>query len=198
MWCLRREERTPAEEGGQASDLRLRGGDDSGLEYAESGNLEVPTEYAVKKPKTKAQADRERDLRLQRTYGINSEEYDKLLESNNGNCWICGFPPSKNRLAVEHDHAYKKAKIIAVKSEGLWLAEAEYNGFRYAAVSAQRSDAVRQLRGLLLRGSIRGLACPWCNRALRFVRDRAEVLRNAAQYLDNFLAGKTRELLRAT
>lgn len=49
---------------------------------------------------------RARDHRYRRVYGITEEEYQSLLESQNGVCAICD---EKNvagwRLAVDHDHA---------------------------------------------------------------------------------------------
>lgn len=47
---------------------------------------------------------RQRDLYLQRTYGITSEDYDALLEFQGGRCAICRKPPRKKRLVVDHDH----------------------------------------------------------------------------------------------
>lgn len=47
---------------------------------------------------------RQRDLYLQRTYNISSEEYDAILEAQGGRCAGCRKPPGKKRLAVDHDH----------------------------------------------------------------------------------------------
>lgn len=43
---------------------------------------------------------------LRNAYGITIEEYDKLVEAQEGLCAICGLPETvKNgRLAVDHDH----------------------------------------------------------------------------------------------
>lgn len=50
-------------------------------------------------------AERQRDLYLQRTYGITSAEYDELLEAQDGHCAVCPKKPTKKRrLAVDHDH----------------------------------------------------------------------------------------------
>jgi len=38
------------------------------------------------------------------TYGITSIEYDKILEDQNGVCWICKKPPTNRRLNVDHKH----------------------------------------------------------------------------------------------
>lgn len=39
-----------------------------------------------------------------RNYGITLQQYNKMLEMGKGVCWICGKPPKKKRLAVEHSH----------------------------------------------------------------------------------------------
>ena len=48
--------------------------------------------------------DHDRDLYLRRTYGITLEQYDLILESQNGVCAVCGEPPKGLRLSVDHDH----------------------------------------------------------------------------------------------
>ncbi len=53
--------------------------------------------------------EEKRDKYLQRTYGITSEEYDKLLAVYGGGCWICGKKAKNRRLHVEHDH---KTKVV--------------------------------------------------------------------------------------
>lgn len=54
---------------------------------------------------TEAQAERARDLRLRRTYGITSAQYEELFLAQRGRCAICKKPPTKRRLEVDHDHA---------------------------------------------------------------------------------------------
>ena len=88
----------------------------------------------------KANPDYARDNMLRRNYGISLVEYNDLLESQGGVCAICGKPPKKLALAVDHDHKTKH---------------------------------------------IRGLLCHRCNRGLPWLADSAEVLRKAADYLDN-------------
>lgn len=46
----------------------------------------------------------ERIRRYKRLYGISVEEYDKMLEFQDGKCAICHKPPKNKRLAVDHDH----------------------------------------------------------------------------------------------
>jgi hypothetical protein len=50
---------------------------------------------------------RVKDLHLQRKYGIDIEQYEKLLEQQNGKCAICGRDEQSTRykkLAVDHCH----------------------------------------------------------------------------------------------
>jgi hypothetical protein len=64
-----------------------------------------------------------RDLYLRRTYGITEAEYEEILKKQNGVCWICGKPPKKRRLHVDHLHVKrdKKAdpKLKRTKVRGL-------------------------------------------------------------------------------
>lgn len=45
-----------------------------------------------------------RDQYLQRKYGITLEEYAKLLEVNDGGCWVCGSTGGTRPLHVDHNH----------------------------------------------------------------------------------------------
>lgn len=50
--------------------------------------------------------------KLQAAFGINIEEYNALLASQNGGCAICGKSPehNKKRLAVDHCHSSNKVR----------------------------------------------------------------------------------------
>lgn len=45
---------------------------------------------------------------LWQKYGLTIAQYEKMLDIGKGCCWICGHPPRKRRLAVEHDHGPSK------------------------------------------------------------------------------------------
>lgn len=44
------------------------------------------------------------ERRLEATYGIPAEEYNRILEAQGGRCGICRNVPRTIRLAVDHDH----------------------------------------------------------------------------------------------
>ncbi|MEU5957577.1 endonuclease VII domain-containing protein [Streptomyces sp. NPDC047525] len=87
-----------------------------------------------------------RNARIQATYGLTSEEYQRLLEAQGGRCAICR-ETRKTNLAVDHCHTTE---------------------------------------------AVRGLLCARCNGQLlaRGARDRPEVLRRAAEYLEDYPAWK--------
>jgi len=45
-----------------------------------------------------------RQYHLRRTFGIEITDYERLLERQGGGCAICGRPPKKTSLHVDHDH----------------------------------------------------------------------------------------------
>jgi hypothetical protein len=50
------------------------------------------------------------DRRLKHEYGISLDEYDKMVENQEGVCAICKKPPIGRRLAVDHDHVTGKIR----------------------------------------------------------------------------------------
>jgi hypothetical protein len=62
-----------------------------------------------------AYAAKRRERIIQRKYGLNGDEYDRMLAEQNGGCAICGEAPSDERnlgrqLVVDHDHATGKVR----------------------------------------------------------------------------------------
>lgn len=54
-----------------------------------------------------------RDAYLLRKYGINEDEYQRLLAVSGGKCWGCGNPPKEGRnLHVDHDHKSRLVRSI--------------------------------------------------------------------------------------
>ena len=65
-------------------------------------------EWAKKNP-TKDQA-KQRKTKLKMLYGITPEQYDAMFQAQGGVCKICGSPPDKKALAVDHNHTTKKVR----------------------------------------------------------------------------------------
>lgn len=51
-----------------------------------------------------------RRARLKKKYGISLEQYDAMLAKQGGVCAICGRPPGRRRLAVDHCHKTKRVR----------------------------------------------------------------------------------------
>ena len=49
-------------------------------------------------------AEKARRRRLKTLFDLTPEEYDEILEWQRGVCAICGRPPGRTRLAVDHNH----------------------------------------------------------------------------------------------
>jgi hypothetical protein len=45
-----------------------------------------------------------------RSYGITVEDYEQMLESQGGGCYICGASPSVRALDIDHDHRTGKVR----------------------------------------------------------------------------------------
>lgn len=48
--------------------------------------------------------DKRRDTYYKNTYGITLEDYNKLIDFQNGVCAVCQNPPKGKRLAIDHSH----------------------------------------------------------------------------------------------
>lgn len=128
------------------------------------------------------------DARLRRIFGITLVDYYALLASQGGVCKICGRPPKKIRLAVDHDHRFDRIKILTQKT-------ANYGGYATAkslcgrivsAYGKTRAEAKKAVHLILRRISIRGLLCTNCNRGLQKFYDKPERFEAAASYLRAF------------
>ena len=99
-----------------------------------------------------------KNLRLQNTYGITLEEYERILEAQGGGCAICGG--SRSTFDVDHDHAIERALL----------------DMGVAPLEARR----RSVRGLLCKRENR--------RLLPAAQDNTDRLNRAIEYLDNWPA----------
>lgn len=83
------------------------GGAGSGRPPASTGKERLRRRREYGRAWRAANADRKRSYSLAQ-FGITVEQYDAMLKRQGGVCAICGRPPKKKRLAVEHDHGPTK------------------------------------------------------------------------------------------
>jgi hypothetical protein len=66
---------------------------------------------ATRKAVRERRKAQDREAHLQRTFGIDTAEYEALLRAQGGRCRICGRLPRKgSALHVDHDHATGKVR----------------------------------------------------------------------------------------
>ena len=130
--------------------------------------------------------DKTKDKYLLRKYGITLKEYKEELALHNGVCQICGKPPGKRSLHVDHDHGYKYVKIEYTKVRHIWAGLAKYRGYEIRFSRKKKREVTRFIREQLKRHSWRGIICFPCNRTLRSANNSSQVMRRAADYLERF------------
>lgn len=130
-----------------------------------------------------------RDKYYQSKYGITLAEYDAMLAFNDGRCWICLWRPGPehNRLAVDHDHAIEKIKVIVFRDiQGQYHAYDEKKHFSTVNPASSRDIAVKAIKHQLKRLSVRGLVCWKCNSLLKKANDVFRTLHRAASYINRY------------
>jgi hypothetical protein len=68
----------------------------------------------------------ERDV-LQKLYGLSLEDYEEMLDQQDGKCAICGSTPDLRRLCVDHDHATGQVRGLLCRSCNLALGSMQDN-----------------------------------------------------------------------
>ena len=140
----------------------------------------------MKKSKTQAQLDQAADRLLRQKYGVGLDWYNAKFKEQDG-CAICGDHGKTRRLNVDHDHHWVDVKIVSTKNDFQgWDSEATYRGVLHCAHGASKSEAIREMKAILKRESVRGLLCHRCNRGLIMLRDRQDLLEKSIHYLDKF------------
>ena len=142
-----------------------------------------------------AKANRAKDKRLQKLYGITIETYSHMLLMQDGVCAICKHPPGTKSLSVDHDHKWKYYKIVVnqIADERFIAKLGGCSAPTYVSLrghGSSKKEARDRLKGLLKRASVRGLLCFSCNGGLRKYRDNPEYLANAAEYLRRHQLGE--------
>lgn len=54
----------------------------------------------------------QREWNLRTQFGLSVTDYEEMLASQGGVCAICGNPPKRNNLSVDHDHVTGKIRGI--------------------------------------------------------------------------------------
>jgi hypothetical protein len=63
-----------------------------------------------------------------RMYGISVEQYEQMLASQNGGCYICGkLPEGKRALDIDHDHKTGKVRGLLCSNHNRALGLMEDN-----------------------------------------------------------------------
>lgn len=55
--------------------------------------------------------DKDRDVRLQRTFGLKPGQYDEMLKEQDYKCAVCGKTEQENNKRLAVDHCHKTGKI---------------------------------------------------------------------------------------
>ena len=79
-------------------------------------NPEKIRTYARKVAQTPKAKARYRKYRLLRSYGITQEMYEEMLSKQSGKCALCGGPPGKRGLFVDHNH--KTGRVRGLLCDG--------------------------------------------------------------------------------
>lgn len=60
--------------------------------------------HAYRREYRQRRKSEERNAYLRRTFGVSNDDYDALLRAQADGCAICGRPPGKSSLHIDHDH----------------------------------------------------------------------------------------------
>lgn len=72
--------------------------------------------YNAEHPKSQEQKDQAISRSMKMNYGIDIHQYRQMLSEQKGLCKLCGKPPRKRRLVI--DHCHKTGKIRGLLCNG--------------------------------------------------------------------------------
>lgn len=72
-------------------------------------------------------AEQDRDYWLRVAYGITAQQYDAMFLDQNGGCAICGEPPRKRRLDVDHDRDTGKVRGLLCNAHNQGIGQFRHN-----------------------------------------------------------------------
>lgn len=145
---------------------------------------------------TPEQKEQAREKRYRQKYGIGIEDYNRLLEAQDGCCAVCGRPATDFTVSLNIDHQHFKVSVYRYNPtfEALplpdvkWIAHAEtIDPYTYWG-GKTKQEAIDSCKTNTMKKSIRGLLCPGrysgCNRLMGRI-DNLPWLRKVIAYLEN-------------
>jgi hypothetical protein len=93
--------------------------------------------------KAQERAARAHERYVQKTYGLEPGEYQRMLDAQDGRCAICMKQPRSKRLSVDHDHNTGRPRSLLCQpcNRGLrsfeWDAHAAWNAANYLTAIAE-------------------------------------------------------------
>lgn len=99
-------------------------------------------------------AGKDREYHLKKQFGLTQAEYERRLEEQGGGCAVCGNPPGKTSLHVDHDHDTGALRgLLCMRCNnalGLFREQPQLleNGMRYVAGDLLSEAARRELEAL--------------------------------------------------
>jgi len=122
---------------------------------------------------------------LMEKYALTPEGYAAMALEQGGACKCCRRQPTGRDLHVDHDHKVARSKFeVRETVDGVWFAACPR--FNHVIDGKSKEEVTLEMRRWLLRKSIRGLLCWACNSGIRKFLDKPELMRSAANYLDEF------------
>lgn len=108
---------------------------------------ELGKEWAFRSaPPSKARAGH-----LKRRYGLTLEQFDQILESQGGVCYICRRPPSAFKKSLHIDHAHTGPRAGVIRGALCWACNTELIGKHIDPSIFERAAAyLRQDTGLFV------------------------------------------------
>ena len=122
---------------------------------------------------------------------LRRDQDEAILEPVVEQCQVGNFP-NKIALAVDHDHKWKYRKVrVKEKWQGPAVLHKKWKAFfiefpHVKAFAKKKNDAIRAVRKLAIRQSVRGIICFGCNGGLRKFRDNHRFLASASKYLKHY------------
>lgn len=144
------------------------------------------------------------DQRYRRVFNWTLAEVDAMFALQNNRCACCGRLPGVRRLNVDHDHAFDKTKPTYSKpvlKDQQWEAygadprngrDPKKNLYLWIGYGSTKSIALKNLRKIMRRASVRGGLCLRCNKGFAMFEDSkvpmspAERFDRAATYFRHF------------